>query len=137
MLVLERSDQIAVPAPAAVTSDAYRAELDALRSAQTRVSAAQRRSIDYWSGGGVLRWNQIQRELVARFNLPPAPRDDGSYVAPDPDNPFADPQCSACIQLRERGAVRSAQGSVVLEVSVQPAGAGPYRWWHYDRRAPE
>jgi hypothetical protein len=92
MLVLAGPDQLVVPAPAAVTSDAYRAELDALRSAQTRINAAQRRSIDYWSSGGVLRWNQIQRELVARFNLPPAPRDDGSYVAPDPENPFADPQ---------------------------------------------
>ena len=47
--------------------------------------------IDYWSGGGVLRWNQILRELVARYNLPPAPRPNGTYPAPDADNPFADP----------------------------------------------
>ena len=39
----------------------------------------------------MLRWNQILRELVARYNLPPAPRDNGTYVFPDANNPFADP----------------------------------------------
>ena len=39
----------------------------------------------------MLRWNQILRELVARYNLPPAPRDNGTYPAPDANNPFADP----------------------------------------------
>jgi hypothetical protein len=34
MLVLSAPDQIAVPAPAAVTSDAYRAELAAVKAAQ-------------------------------------------------------------------------------------------------------
>lgn len=92
MLVLSAPDQIAVPAPAAVTSDAYRAELAAVKAAQGRMTGAQRASVEYWSGGGVLRWNQLLRELVARYNLPPAPRPDGSYPAPDADNPFADPQ---------------------------------------------
>jgi hypothetical protein len=92
MLVLAAPDQIAVPAPAAVTSDAYRAELEAVKAAQRSMTASQRRATEYWSGGGVLRWNQIQRELVARFNLPPAPRADGSYPVPDAENPFADPQ---------------------------------------------
>ncbi|GJG87228.1 hypothetical protein tb265_24090 [Gemmatimonadetes bacterium T265] len=92
MLVLSGPDQIAVPAPAAVTSAAYRAELDSVRSAQTHVSDAQRQAVAYWGGGGVLRWNEIQRELTARFNLPPAPRGDGTYVFPDAKNPFADPQ---------------------------------------------
>jgi hypothetical protein len=92
MLVLAAPDQIAVPAPAAAASDAYRAEVEAVKAAQARMTDAQRRAVDYWSGGGVLRWNQIQRELVARYNLPPAPRDDGTYPAPDAENPFADPQ---------------------------------------------
>ncbi len=92
MLVLSAPDQIAVPAPAAAASDAYRAEVEAAAAARARMTDAQRRAVAYWSGGGVLRWNQIQRELVARYNLPPAPRDDGSYAAPDAENPFADPQ---------------------------------------------
>ena len=40
----------------------------------------------------MLRWNEILRELVARYNLPPAPRPDGSYPIPDAANPFSDPQ---------------------------------------------
>ena len=92
MIVLAGPDQLAVPAPAAVTSDAYRAELAAVRAAQEKLTSAQRRSVEYWSGGGVLRWNQILRELVARFNLPPTPREDGTYPVPDAENPFGDPQ---------------------------------------------
>ena len=92
MLVLSGPEQFPVATPAAVTSDAYRAELAAVRTAQANLTTAQRRAIEYWSGGGVLRWNQILRGLVARFSLPPAPRPDGSYPAPDAENPFADPQ---------------------------------------------
>jgi hypothetical protein len=39
-----------------------------------------------------MRWNQILRELVARYNLPPAPSDQGGYPVPDAENPFGDPQ---------------------------------------------
>lgn len=92
MIVLTSPAQVAVPAPAPVESDAYRAELASIRTAQGRMTEAQRRNLEYWSGGGVLRWNQVMRELVARFNLPPAPRQDGTYPVPDPENPFADPQ---------------------------------------------
>jgi hypothetical protein len=91
MILLAAPTQIAVPAPAPPSSPAYVAELDAIKSAQNNLSASQRAAIDYWSGGGVLRWNQIVRELVARYNLPPAPRDDGGYPVPDSDNPFGDP----------------------------------------------
>jgi membrane-associated phospholipid phosphatase len=91
MIVLSSPNQIAVPAPAPVTSDAYRAELVTVRAAQASITSAQRAKIDYWSGGGVLRWNQILRGLVAKYNLPPAPRADGSYVFPDANNPFGDP----------------------------------------------
>jgi hypothetical protein len=56
------------------------------------VTRAQRTAIEYWSEGGVMRWNEILLELVARANLPPAPAPDGTYPAPDANNPFADPQ---------------------------------------------
>ncbi|MDP1860481.1 MAG: phosphatase PAP2 family protein [Gemmatimonadaceae bacterium] len=92
MFVLSGPDQIAVAPPAAVASDAYRAELEVVKTAQGKMTAAQRRNVDYWSGGSVLRWNQITRAFVARFNLPPVPRDDGSYPIPDANNPFADSQ---------------------------------------------
>jgi hypothetical protein len=92
MIVLSGPTQFTVPPPADVSSAAYRAELDSIKGAQAGLTEAQRESIQYWSGGGVLRWNQIERELVARADLPPAPRDNGTYPAPDAENPFADPQ---------------------------------------------
>src|SRR5438067_6854694 len=91
MLVLSGPDQVTVAAPAAASSDAYRAEVEAVKSAQAQLTSAQRAAIDYWGGGGVLRWNQILRELVARYNLPPVPRADGTYPVPDAENPFGDP----------------------------------------------
>ena len=91
MIVLTGPTQIDVPAPLPTSSEAYQAELAAIKSAQATITDTQRQAIDYWAGGGVLRWNQVMRELVARYNLPPAPRDNGSYPAPDANNPFADP----------------------------------------------
>lgn len=92
MIVLDGPTQYPVAAPAPVDSAAYAAEVEAVKRAQAGLTPAQRENIDYWAGGGVLRWNQILRELVARYNLPPAPRADGTYPAPDAANPFADPQ---------------------------------------------
>ena len=66
--------------------------MTAIKDAQSRLTADQRKAIDYWSGGGILRWNEIMLGLVARYNLPPAPNPDGTYPVPDANNPFADPQ---------------------------------------------
>lgn len=74
-----------------VGSPAYQTELATIKDMQSKLTSDQRKAIEYWSGGGVLRWNQILRGLVARYNLPPAPKDDGSYPIPDAENPFADP----------------------------------------------
>ena len=92
MIVLARADQVPVPAPEDVASASYRAELAEIAAAQRALTEEQRDAVRYWSAGGVLRWNEILRELVARFNLPPAPRPDGTYPPPDAANPFADPQ---------------------------------------------
>lgn len=91
MVVLTGPTQISVAAPTSVTSGTYLAEVQAVKTAQAQLTSAQRSAITYWSGGGMLRWNQFARELVARFNLPPAPRSDGTYPAPDAENPFGDP----------------------------------------------
>lgn len=90
-IVLSSATQVTVATPAAVTDAAYQAELSAIKTAQALITAEQRDAINYWSKGGAVRWNEIMMELVARYNLPPAPRDDGSYVFPDAANPFADP----------------------------------------------
>jgi hypothetical protein len=91
MIVLSSPTEVSVAAPQSTTSMAYQSELAAIRSAQAQITPAQQKVIDYWSRGGVLGWNQLMLEFVARADLPPAPRPDGTYPAPDPSNPFADP----------------------------------------------
>ncbi len=92
MIVLTSPTQIAVPAPSAISSIDYEAELASIKTAQAHLTKAQRNAIAYWGSGGVLRWNEILLELVARADLPPAPSPDGTYPVPDANNPFADPQ---------------------------------------------
>lgn len=92
MIVLTGPAQVPVAAPAPVTDPGYQSELAAIKTAQASLTDAQKASITYWSAGGVLRWNEIMRELVARSDLPPAPNPDGSYPVPSAGNPFADPQ---------------------------------------------
>ncbi len=92
MIVLTGPTQIAVPSPLPVTDPTYQAELAAIKTSQASLTSGQQSAITEWSGSGVLRWNEIMRELVARADLPPAPNDNGTYPAPDPNNPFADPQ---------------------------------------------
>jgi PAP2 superfamily protein len=91
MIVLSAPDQIVVPDPASTSSAAYQSELAAVKAAQAAMTDAQRQNVQYWTGAGVLRWNEIERELVARYNLPPAPTAAGTYPLPDAENPFADP----------------------------------------------
>lgn len=91
MIVLTSPDQIAVPAPEPVNAAGYVSELAAIESQQKNLTKEQHDIIKYWSGGAVLRWNQFLRELVARYNLPPAPLADGTYPGPNAENPFADP----------------------------------------------
>ena len=79
MIVLTGPTQIPVPPPAQVSSLDYQAELTAIKNAQGRLTKEQRKLIDYWSRGGVLRWNEIMLELVARADLPPAP---AAHVVP-------------------------------------------------------
>lgn len=74
-----------------INSATYQAELTAIKDLQKSLTSEQKKIINYWSGGGVLRWNQILRELVAQHNLPPAPLANGTYPVPDAENPFADP----------------------------------------------
>ena len=81
MIVLTGPTQVPVAPPAQVTSLDYQAELASIRSAQSRLTSEQRRLIDYWKGGGVLRWNELMLQLVARANLPPAPNPKPGHAA--------------------------------------------------------
>ena len=91
MIGLTGPTQFTVAPPTQVSSLDYQSELTAIKNAQGRLTAAQKKAIEYWSAGGVLRWNEILMGLVSRYNLPPAPNPDDSYPVPDANNPFADP----------------------------------------------
>jgi hypothetical protein len=88
MIVLSGPTQIAVAAPAASTDATYQAELTSVLNEQANLNDSERSLISYWSAGGVLRWNEILRNLVAANDLPPEPNASGTYPSPDPNNPF-------------------------------------------------
>lgn len=95
-----------LPSPSEITSKEYLRELEEVKSEMANIDDNKRTIIRYWSSGGVLRWNQIMRELVAKNNLPPPENDLGKYPIPnatDPDNfngtgtafPFSNPPYAA------------------------------------------
>lgn len=90
-VLLSRPDTFAVPAPVATSSPLYLADLFEIKAYQAHLSGDQQDKIKYWSAGGVLRWNEILRGLVAKYNLPPYQNADGTYPAPNSANPFAYP----------------------------------------------
>ena len=90
-VLLPRPDSFAVAAPAATNSPAYIADLNEIKGYQQALTGDQKEKIRYWAAGGVLRWNEIMRELVAKYNIPPYQNADGSYPIPSPANPFAYP----------------------------------------------
>ncbi len=90
-ILLTDPTEFNVAAPAAVTSTAYTAELNEIKALQNNLTKEQDTKIAYWGAGGVLRWNELMRELVAKYNLPPYQNADGTYPIPSAANPFAYP----------------------------------------------
>ena len=66
-VLLASATEFPVAAPAAVTSTGYVAELNEIKALQKNISADQEAKIAYWGAGGVLRWNELMRELVAKY----------------------------------------------------------------------
>ena len=87
-VLLSRPDSFTIAAPAAVTSSGYVGELNEIKGYQANMSTDDKDKVKYWSAGGVLRWNELMRELVAKHNLPPYQNEDGSYPIPNSANPF-------------------------------------------------
>lgn len=90
-ILLKRPDTFAVAAPAAITTPGYIGELNEIKGLQRNMTDDQKEMVKYWRAGSVLRWNEIMRELVAKYNLPPYQNDDGTYPIPSAANPFAYP----------------------------------------------
>jgi membrane-associated phospholipid phosphatase len=89
--ILTKPDEVAVTAPSDITSDAYKTELAAVKTAVTNVTNEQRAVVTYWGAGTVYRWNEIARELAAKYNIPPAADANGKYPVPNADSSKANP----------------------------------------------
>ncbi|MBZ5857951.1 phosphatase PAP2 family protein [Flavihumibacter profundi] len=83
---------IAVAAPIPTNSPDYIAQINEIKATQANLTQEEKDIVKYWSAGGVLRWNELLRELVAKHNLPPYQNPDGTYPFPSANNPLAYPQ---------------------------------------------
>ncbi len=90
-ILLASADQIAIPAPADITSSEYQAELAAVKMNSSALTGDQKTAVNYWTNNPILRWNEIALELIAKYNLIPGPNADGTYPAPNPNDPGAIP----------------------------------------------
>jgi len=92
LVLLSRPDSFAVAAPSAISSPGYIGELNEVKGLQLNLTNDQINNIKYWNAGGVLRWNETMRGLVAKHNLPPYQNEDGTYPIPNSVNAFNYPQ---------------------------------------------
>lgn len=90
-LLLSNGGEIDLPAPLATTSPDYIAQINEIKATQANLTEEEKNIVKYWSAGGVLRWNELLRELVAKYNLPPYQNPDGTYPFPNANNPLAYP----------------------------------------------
>lgn len=91
-ILLTGPTEFAVAAPIATNSPEYIAQLNEIKTWQSAISDEEKKIVNYWSAGAVLRWNEIMRELVAKHNLAPYQNADGTYPIPSATNPLAYPQ---------------------------------------------
>ncbi|MFN4312650.1 MAG: phosphatase PAP2 family protein [Chitinophagaceae bacterium] len=90
-ILLTGPQEFAVAAPVAVGTPEYIAQVNEVRGWQQEITKDEKDLVAYWGAGAVLRWNEILRELVAKYNLPPFQNDDGTYPFPNANNPLAYP----------------------------------------------
>jgi membrane-associated phospholipid phosphatase len=91
--ILTSNSEVSLTAPKLVTDAAYLKEIDSLKTKiYPALTPANKDAIAYWGAGAVYRWNEIARELAAKYNVPPASNAEGKYPVPDAANPLADPK---------------------------------------------
>lgn len=91
--LLNSVNDFSIPLPKPISDPIYLKELDSLKNyIMPRVSPENKQVINYWGAGAVYRWNEIARDLAAKYNIPPASDAEGKYPVPDAANPLADPK---------------------------------------------
>src|SRR4030095_7363490 len=91
-ILLTGPTEFAVAAPVATNTPEFIAQVNEVKAWQQDLSKEEKKLVEYWAAGAVLRWNEILRELVAKHNLPPYQNPDNTYPAPNANNPLAYPQ---------------------------------------------
>lgn len=90
-ILLSAPNEFAIDAPLPTSSPDYKLELLEIKSWQNSITKEEKEKLNYWAAGTVFRWNEILRELVAKYNLPPYQNADGTYPIPNASNPLAYP----------------------------------------------
>lgn len=90
-ILLTGPSEFTVAAPIATNTPDYIAQINEIKAWQENISSEEKALVEYWGAGAVLRWNEIMRELVAKYNLPPYQKADGTYPIPSATNPLAYP----------------------------------------------
>ena len=85
--LLTSGAQVVLPDAEDISSGTYQSELAETKSASAQLGSDQQRAVRYWAGDGLIRWNEIARELAAKYNLAPAPDSAGNYPAPNSADP--------------------------------------------------
>ncbi|MCF1716448.1 phosphatase PAP2 family protein [Flavihumibacter sp. RY-1] len=91
-ILLAAPTEILIEEPLAVNSAVYQQELTEIQDLQRSISSTDKKSIEKWKNSGIIRWNEIARELVAIYNIPPEANPDGTYPAPNAQNPGVYPK---------------------------------------------
>jgi hypothetical protein len=58
-VLLTAANEFACPAPIVTTSPDYIIQLNEIKSFQNQISNDERKLVEYWGAGAVLRWNEI------------------------------------------------------------------------------
>jgi membrane-associated phospholipid phosphatase len=130
--ILASSTDVVVAAPKLATDAAYLKEIDSLKTVVIpALTSAQKTAIQYWGAGAVLRWNEIGRELAARYNQPPAANAAGVYPVPNAADPLADPRFPFA------NPPYTARALAYLSVAQYDALVSAWKYkYQYNRKAP-
>jgi membrane-associated phospholipid phosphatase len=120
--ILKKPDEIIVAKPGALTTKEYIAEIEQVKTLADSVTAKDKEIIKYWSAGAVYRWNEIARQLVAKYNVPVKPNEDGSYPIANPNLPTENPP------FPDANALYTARMLALLSVAQYDALVAN---WHY------
>jgi PAP2 superfamily len=82
--ILKKPEDPGLNLPTLITSKDYKEESLALLKMTDTLSQTDKDNIAYWSVGATRRWNEIARELIAKYNVDTKVNDEGKYPIANP-----------------------------------------------------